>query len=115
MLKRKKITPYVKYNYFDKELKANSRNKPIKNHIVDPKIAKLYTEVYNLLNTPRGIKLRKQRSHDVETVFAQIKNNKGFRRYQLRGQKKTEIETGLLAIAHNLARKPYKRTCINSI
>lgn len=102
MLKRKKIAAYVKYNYFDREQKARSRNKPIENRIVDPKITKLYTEVKELLNTERGIKLRKQRPHDVETVFAQIKSNKGFRRFNLRGTKKVEIETGLLALAHNL-------------
>lgn len=101
MLKRKKIAPYVKYNYFDREQKAKARNKPIEKRIVDPKITKLYTEVNNLLNTERGIKLRKQRAHDVETVFAQIKNNKGFRKFSLRGQNKVEIETGLLALAHN--------------
>lgn len=105
MLKRKKITPYVKYNYFDREQKAKARNKPIETKITDPNIVKLYTEVNNLLNTERGIKLRKQRSHDVETVFAQIKNNKGFRKYSLRGIQKVEIETGLLAIAHNLKKK----------
>jgi hypothetical protein len=102
MLKRKKILPYVKYSYFDREQKARSRNKPIEKRIVDPKITKLYTEVSKLLNTERGIKLRKQRAHDVETVFAQIKNNKGFRRFNLRGQNKVEVETGLLALAHNL-------------
>ena len=102
MLKRKKIAPYVKYSYFDGEQKARARNKPVKHRITDPKISKLYTEVNSLLNTPKGIKLRKQRPHDVETVFAQIKNNKGFRKFQLRGTKKVEIETGLLALAHNL-------------
>lgn len=102
MLNKKKITPYVKYSYFDREQKAKARNKSFVNRIVDPKIIRLYTKVNNLLNTSRGIKLRKQRAHDVETVFAQIKNNKGFRRFNLRSRKKAEIETGLLALAHNL-------------
>ena len=105
MLKRKKIAPFVKYGYFDREQKAKARNKRVESRIIDPKILKLYTEVSNLLNSERGIKLRKQRAHDVETVFAQIKNNKGFRRYSLRGIDKVEIETGLLAIAHNLKKK----------
>jgi transposase len=102
MLKRKKIRPYVKYSYFDREQKAAKRNKPIKNPIVDPEITALYTEVRHLLTTERGIRLRKQRAHDVETVFAQIKNNKGFRRFTLRGTQKVQIETGLIAVAHNL-------------
>lgn len=102
LLKKKKILPYVKYNYFDREQKAQRRNKPAKNPIVDPEISALYTEVRHLLTTERGIRLRKQRAHDVETVFAQIKNNKNFRRFTLRGSQKVQIETGLIALAHNL-------------
>lgn len=55
----------------------------------------------NLLSE-QGVLYRKQRPADVETVFGQIKSNKSFRRFNLRGIKKVEIETGLLAIAHNL-------------
>jgi transposase len=102
MLRRKKILPYVKYSYFDREQKARKRNKPIKRFITDPKIIGLYTKVHSLLTSERGITLRKKRAHDVETVFAQIKNNKGFRRFNLRGTTKVEVETGLLALAHNL-------------
>jgi len=39
---------------------------------------------------------------DVEPVFGNIKHNKGFKRFNLRGRKKVEVETGLLALAHNL-------------
>jgi hypothetical protein len=52
-----------------------------------------------------GIKKRKQRCHDVEPVFANIKNNHGFKRFMLRGKEKVTIETGLLALAHNLRKK----------
>lgn len=55
----------------------------------------------NLLSE-HGIALRKQRSTDVETSFANIKHNMGFRRFMLRGLKKVEIEWGLLSIAHNM-------------
>ena len=44
------------------------------------------------------------RPADVEVVFAAIKHNKNFRRFNLRGLPKVEVETGLLAIAHNLAK-----------
>jgi len=54
------------------------------------------------LKTEEGIRHRKKRCYDVEPVFAQIKHNKNFKRFNLRGKKKVEIETGLLAIAHNL-------------
>lgn len=52
-----------------------------------------------------GIKKRKQRCWDVEPVFASIKNNHGFKRFMLRGKEKVTIETGLLALAHNLRKK----------
>jgi len=54
------------------------------------------------LNTEQGIKCRKQRPADVEPVFAQLKHNHGFRRFLLKGLSKTEVEIGLLSIAHNL-------------
>jgi transposase len=55
----------------------------------------------NLLSE-QGIALRQQRSTEVETVFGDIKHNMNFRRFMLRGLKKTEIEWGLLCMAHNL-------------
>lgn len=54
------------------------------------------------LNTEQGIKYRKRRPADVEPVFAQLKHNHGFRRFLLKGLSKTEVEIGLLSIAHNL-------------
>ena len=54
------------------------------------------------LESEQGIAYRKQRPVDVEPVFGQIKSNRGFRRFRLRGLEKVEIEAGLLAIAHNL-------------
>jgi hypothetical protein len=39
---------------------------------------------------------------EVESIFGQIKHNKGFRLFLLRGLEKVEIEFGLIAIAHNL-------------
>ena len=93
-----KIKGYVKYNYFDKDKKR----KCITTSENNPELAAIRMKTYELLCSQRGEKLRKQRCWDVETVFAQLKNNKGFKRYHLRGQNKVEIETGLLALAHNL-------------
>lgn len=98
LLQEKKIKAYIKYNYFDKDQKS----KTVTSSTANPRLSKLRHKVHRLLNTQRGIKLRKQRCHDVEPVFAQIKHNKGFKRFFLRGQSKVEIETGLIAIAHNL-------------
>jgi transposase len=62
-------------------------------------------KVTTLLNSKEGIDKRKQRCHDVETVFGNIKHNHGFRRFMLRGKKKVEIEWGLLAIAQNIRKR----------
>ncbi len=54
------------------------------------------------LLSEEGVKRRKKRPADIEAVFGNLKGNKGFRRFFLRGLKKVSIEIGLLAIAHNL-------------
>lgn len=54
------------------------------------------------LESETGIAYRKQRPVDVEPVFGHLKSNRGFKRFLLRGLDKVEIETALLAIAHNL-------------
>jgi len=69
---------------------------------VNHRLRKYKEKVKKNLLSEQGIIYRKQRPADVETVFGQIKSNKGFRRFNLRGIKKVEVETGLLAIAHNL-------------
>lgn len=58
-----------------------------------------------MLNSESGLYHRSKRPVDVEPVFANIKHNKGFKRYNLRGLRKVEVETGLLAIAHNIKKK----------
>ena len=54
------------------------------------------------LRSEEGIKKRKNRCADVEPVFGNWKQNKGFRRFSLRGKEKVSIEIGLLSLAHNL-------------
>lgn len=54
------------------------------------------------LLSEEGIKLRKQRSIDTEPVFGHMKQNRGFRRFTLRGLDKVHIEFGLHSMAHNL-------------
>lgn len=54
------------------------------------------------LCSEKGVELRKKRCIEVEAVFGQIKNNRGFRRFLLRGIEKVKTEWGLLSIAHNM-------------
>ncbi len=52
-----------------------------------------------------GEKKRKQRTADVEPVFAHIKSNRNFKRFTHIGIEKAELEFGLHAMAHNLKKK----------
>lgn len=72
---------------------------------INENLEKYKVAAYELLNSERGIEKRKQRCHDVETVFGNIKQNHGFRRFMLRGKQKVAIEWGLLAIAQNIRKK----------
>jgi transposase len=56
------------------------------------------------LTSELGLAKRKQRATDVEPVFGFLKQNRGVKRYTLRGLEKVNIETGLLVIAHNLSK-----------
>lgn len=57
------------------------------------------------LKSKKGVQKRKQRCFDTEPVFANIKHNHHFKRFMLRGINKVNVETGLLALAHNLRKK----------
>jgi len=56
------------------------------------------------LNSDLGKVHRSKRPCDVEAVFGNIKQNKKFTRFMLRGIDKVSIEAGLIALAHNLAK-----------
>ncbi|MGB7207954.1 MAG: transposase, partial [Pyrinomonadaceae bacterium] len=66
-----------------------------------PNLVRYKQTVRDLLTSDEGIEKRKQR-WQVEAVFGNIKQNKGFRRFNLRGIDKATTEIGLIAIAHNL-------------
>lgn len=71
---------------------------------VNHKGRKLRQQAYERLKTEKGIYYRKRRPADVEPIFGNIKHNKNFKRFLLKGIDKTEIEWGLLCIAHNLSK-----------
>ena len=60
------------------------------------------------LLSEKGLAHRSQRPVDVEAVFGNIKQNKKFTRFGLRGIQKVLIEAGLIALAHNLAKMAKK-------
>ncbi|MDT8413681.1 MAG: IS1182 family transposase [Vicingaceae bacterium] len=55
----------------------------------------------NNLTSDLGKELRGRRCSEVEQTFGQIKWNKKFNRFLLRGLPKISIEIGLIALAHN--------------
>ena len=71
---------------------------------VNHRLNKFKGQAKERLLSTEGIKHRKQRPCDVEAVFGNIKQNKGFKRFMLRGLAKVEVEMGLIALAHNLAK-----------
>jgi transposase len=76
------------------------------NRIIDVNhnLRKHKAKARELLLSEKGLEKRSQRPADVEATFGIIKQNKGFRRFMLRGLDKVEVETGLIAIAHNIAK-----------
>ena len=62
----------------------------------------LRTQARERLKSPEGIQKRKKRCIEPESVFANIKQNQGFRRLRLRGSECVEIELGLVFLAQNL-------------
>lgn len=71
---------------------------------INHRLRKLKKQADERLTSEQGVAYRKRRSADVEPIFGQIKHNKGYKRFMLRGLDKVEVETGLLALAHNLAK-----------
>jgi hypothetical protein len=65
-------------------------------------LQRLKQQVKEKLLSEKGVAHRKRRCWDVEAVFGNIKQNMNFKRFMLRGLGKVEIETGLIAMAHNL-------------
>ena len=55
-----------------------------------------------LLGSEKGAHLRKRRLCEVESVFGQIKQNFGIRKFILRGVEKVTLEFGLIAMGHNM-------------
>ncbi|WP_309225106.1 transposase [Paenibacillus sp. JMULE4] len=55
-----------------------------------------------LLQSEEGYKLSVRRMIEPESVFGQMKSNRSFRRFLLRGLPKVSLEVGWLSLAHNL-------------
>jgi hypothetical protein len=58
--------------------------------------------VQEKLRNEEGYALSVRRMIEPESVFGQMKNNRGFRRFLLRGLPKVSLEVGWLSLVHNL-------------
>lgn len=71
---------------------------------VNQEAKRLRNQAKERLISEEGLKKRRRRPIEPETVFGNIKHNKQFRQFLLRGKEKVEIEVGLLSIAHNMSK-----------
>lgn len=69
---------------------------------INATLQQLRAQARDRLLSERGRRYRSRRLAEPESVFGQIKHNRGFRRFLLRGKPKVSVEFGLLSIAHNL-------------
>ncbi|WP_143186266.1 transposase, partial [Paenibacillus sp. P3E] len=59
----------------------------------------------DILRSEEGYALAVRRMTEPESVFGQLKNNRGFRRFLLRGMEKVTLEVGWLSLAHNMLKQ----------
>jgi len=59
-------------------------------------------QVRETLRSEEGYALSVRRMTETESVFGQMKNNRNFRRFLLRGLPKVSLEVGWLSLAHNM-------------
>ena len=69
---------------------------------VNHRLGQFKAKARELLTSEEGLKHRSARPVEVESAFGNLKQNKGFTRFMLRGLDKVALETGLLATAINL-------------
>jgi transposase len=66
---------------------------------------RLKNQAREKLRSDEGYALSVKRMIEPESVFGDMKNNRGFRRFLLRGLDKVSLEVGWLSLAHNLLKK----------
>ena len=72
---------------------------------VNHNLRRLKQKADKRFKSKRGIEKRKKRCWDTEPFFGNIKHNHHFKRFMLQGIDKVNVESGLLALAHNLRKK----------
>ena len=100
-LKDQKIAAYIPNQSYEQD--TILRNKGLY-HIVSPdtELEKYKARMRIRLQSEYGQAMLRRRRQDVEPTFGDLKRNMEFRRFNLRGRLKCELELGLVSMAHNL-------------
>ncbi|MBC2702743.1 MAG: hypothetical protein HF976_15305 [ANME-2 cluster archaeon] len=64
----------------------------------------LLDEMRGKLRTDEGKELYQERMYTAESVFGQMKQNRGFREFLLRGKEKANVEFLMMCIVHNIGK-----------
>ncbi|WP_256702962.1 transposase [Paenibacillus sp. FSL H7-0326] len=72
---------------------------------VSMKYLRLKSQARQKLRSEEGYALAVRRMIEPEPVFGDIKSNRSFKRFLLRGLAKVSLEVGWLSLAHNLLKK----------
>nr|WP_316503065.1 MULTISPECIES: transposase [Paenibacillus] len=72
---------------------------------VSMKYMRFKNQAREKLRSEEGYALSVRRMIEPEPVFGAMKNNRGFKRFLLRGLSKVSLEVGWLSLAHNLLKK----------
>ena len=93
-------------------IKGNHCKTPLedrnKNLYVSKKLLEYREADLERIESEEGIKLRMNRSIQVEGSFGELKQNSGFRRFLCRGSQNVKAEAILLAFAHNINKLHHK-------
>ena len=82
-----------------KECYKGKHNRKIE---VNQELRRQKKDVKERLYSKEGIQKRKRRSWEIETFFGDIKHNRGFTRFNLRGMVNVLTESLMLAISYNI-------------
>ena len=69
-----------------------------------PEDASTLEAMEHRLRTPEGAQAYAQRSHTVEPVFGDTKENRGWRRFRRRGLSAAQSEWALMTVSHNITK-----------
>ena len=100
-LKNQKITAFIPNQNYEQETVLKNQGLY---HIQSPdaELEKYKARMRIRLQSDYGQRMLKRRRQDVEPTFGDLKRNMEFRRFNLRGKPKCELELGIISMAHNL-------------